>query len=108
MNDESSGGADRGLPAGGGSGDVSETSGPPGETAAAGADASLLARARDALAGIPATRTAGGAGGEVAALPLPERIGDYLIRSILGVGGMGVVYEAEQQQPRRIVALAGR
>src|SRR5262252_1150869 len=36
---------------------------------------------------------------------MPERIGDYRIISLLGQGGMGVVWEAEQQHPRRRVAL---
>ncbi len=40
-----------------------------------------------------------------AAVPLPERIGDYRIVGVLGVGGMGTVYEAEQENPRRSVAL---
>jgi eukaryotic-like serine/threonine-protein kinase len=35
----------------------------------------------------------------------PSFIGPYRILRLLGEGGMGVVYEAEQQQPRRIVAL---
>jgi len=38
-------------------------------------------------------------------VPLPERIGSYAIKRLLGEGGMGVVYEAEQQTPRRGVAL---
>lgn len=37
--------------------------------------------------------------------PLPERIGSYVIRRRLGLGGMGIVYEGEQQTPRRLVAL---
>jgi tetratricopeptide (TPR) repeat protein/predicted Ser/Thr protein kinase len=37
--------------------------------------------------------------------PLPETIGEYRIVGLLGEGGMGVVYEAEQQNPRRRVAL---
>jgi tetratricopeptide (TPR) repeat protein/predicted Ser/Thr protein kinase len=36
---------------------------------------------------------------------MPERIGSYRILRQIGEGGMGVVYEAEQDQPRRTVAL---
>ncbi len=36
---------------------------------------------------------------------IPDRIGNYRIVRLLGEGGMGAVYEAEQHQPRRIVAL---
>ncbi len=35
----------------------------------------------------------------------PTQIGRFRIVSLLGEGGMGVVYEAEQDQPRRMVAL---
>jgi eukaryotic-like serine/threonine-protein kinase len=37
--------------------------------------------------------------------PVPSRIGRYRILRRVGEGGMGVVYEAEQDQPRRTVAL---
>ena len=37
--------------------------------------------------------------------PHPETIGEYRILRRIGEGGMGVVYEAEQQNPRRAVAL---
>ena len=39
------------------------------------------------------------------AASLPESIGDYRVIGVLGEGGMGIVYEAEQSSPRRRVAL---
>ncbi|TAH38037.1 MAG: tetratricopeptide repeat protein [Planctomycetota bacterium] len=36
---------------------------------------------------------------------LPERFGEYRVVALLGEGGMGTVYEAEQQHPKRRVAL---
>ena len=39
------------------------------------------------------------------AVPLPERIGSYSITGLLGEGGQALVYKAEQQTPRRPVAL---
>lgn len=37
--------------------------------------------------------------------PLPDHVGPYQIVRRLGEGGMGVVYEARQQTPNRLVAL---
>ncbi|MBK7876210.1 MAG: serine/threonine protein kinase [Planctomycetes bacterium] len=37
--------------------------------------------------------------------PLPDRIGRYAVLRVLGEGGMGSVYEALQDEPRRSVAL---
>ncbi|MBI4717139.1 MAG: tetratricopeptide repeat protein [Planctomycetes bacterium] len=42
---------------------------------------------------------------EVATAPLPARIGRYRILDRMGEGGMGIVYRAEQENPRREVAL---
>ena len=45
------------------------------------------------------------AGARDVAPELPERIGRYRIRRRLGEGGMGVVFEAQQDNPSRAVAL---
>ena len=37
--------------------------------------------------------------------PLPQQIGRYRILRVIGCGGMGTVYEAQQQNPQRLVAL---
>ncbi len=37
--------------------------------------------------------------------PIPDHIGHYRVIARLGVGGMGTVYEAEQERPKRRVAV---
>lgn len=37
--------------------------------------------------------------------PIPARIGTYVVHRRLGEGGMGIVYEGEQENPKRLVAL---
>jgi predicted Ser/Thr protein kinase len=61
---------------------------------------------RSALArfGISGTRP-GADGAADEPQPLPEAIGGYRVLRELGRGGMGVVYECEQAQPKRKVAL---
>ena len=46
-----------------------------------------------------------GQDGAVPSAALPRAIGRYRILGLIGEGGMGAVYEAEQDQPRRTVAL---
>ncbi|MEO0649150.1 MAG: serine/threonine-protein kinase [Planctomycetota bacterium] len=43
--------------------------------------------------------------GSCAAMELPERVGPYRVQSVLGSGGMGVVYLAQQSEPQRQVAV---
>jgi tetratricopeptide (TPR) repeat protein len=54
---------------------------------------------------LPETTAAGaGAGGEDL-LGIPEQFGKFHILRLIGIGGMGVVYEARQPHPDRAVAL---
>lgn len=60
-----------------------------------------LAAARwGAAAGGDSADPRGGSGGLVG-----RRIGKYLLRRVISSGGMGTVYEALQEQPRRVVAI---
>ncbi|MGD9690061.1 MAG: protein kinase [Phycisphaerales bacterium] len=43
--------------------------------------------------------------GDEPLLPPDRKLGQYTIRGVLGQGGMGVVYLAEQERPKRTVAL---
>ncbi len=68
----------------------------------------LLARdgtAGEFLAPPPPEAALGALGASHEASPAGRRIGAYTIRSVLGRGGSSVVYEAEQDSPRRTVAL---
>jgi WD40 repeat protein/serine/threonine protein kinase len=60
---------------------------------ALGVDVNLAALSRAASAAAPLVA------------PLPDFIGRYRIVRVIGEGGMGVVYEAQQDNPRRRVAL---
>lgn len=72
----------------------------------------MLASEEDGLALIAESRHGVGAGiiaehlrEEAAIGQIPERIGRYKIIRELGRGGMGIVFEAEQDSPKRRVAL---
>jgi eukaryotic-like serine/threonine-protein kinase len=51
------------------------------------------------------TAAESGAAAEAQQQALPQRIGAYRVVGLIGCGGMGAVYEAEQEQPRRKVAV---
>src|SRR6476660_6226149 len=52
-----------------------------------------------------ASVTSGGEGGPSVSAKSVGQVGRYKITRLIGEGGMGAVYEAEQDQPRRTVAL---
>ena len=67
---------------------------------------SLLAQAGATSAFLESPAMAGASAAPVAARPLVgRRLGPYVVRSVLGVGGMGEVYEAEHLDTHRRVAL---
>ncbi|MGD8451548.1 MAG: serine/threonine-protein kinase [Phycisphaerae bacterium] len=72
-------------------------------TSSAAGDASTIRRGPQES---PAARseTEGGATGQSVG-PLPAQIGRYKVRRIIASGGMGTVYEATQEKPRRAVAV---
>ena len=66
-------------------------------------DTALLARVRTLLEHHDAASDTFLAGQQPA--DVGKRIGPYTLLRVLGEGGMGTVYEAEQDRPRRLVAL---
>jgi non-specific serine/threonine protein kinase/serine/threonine-protein kinase len=65
------------------------------------ADSATGREGRNSSESSPRLDSSGGARG----MRMPERIGRYRIIGMLGAGGMGAVYEAEQAHPARRVAL---
>jgi serine/threonine protein kinase/tetratricopeptide (TPR) repeat protein len=83
-----------------------------GESSARGAGAPIgLQSSSDTSASAAHTTVGSGADGGIAEndtaqdLPAGSVVGSYTIQSVIGRGGMGVVYLAEQVSPRRTVAL---
>ncbi len=59
----------------------------------------------EVMAGRLWERLAASAATEATPAPLPDRIGPYRVTRLLGEGGMGLVFLAEQARPRREVAV---
>jgi tRNA A-37 threonylcarbamoyl transferase component Bud32/tetratricopeptide (TPR) repeat protein len=96
---------DSGSRAGGPNGESPDTAGPSslfGDPATTGPD---LPPMRGAGPPTPGTSDPTVVTASVDRRALPERIGRYRVRRLIGFGGMGAVYEAMQEQPRRTVAL---
>ena len=76
---------------------------------ACGGDAEVRAEVESLLAAdaLPPLQTGamGGLGARDGDRMVGQRIGHYVVKSLIGEGGMGVVYLAEQDQPMRDVAL---
>src|ERR1700739_4018489 len=53
---------------------------------------------------LPTTSATSGLGA-IGTSSITQTIGEYRVLRLIGEGGMGVVYEAEQRSPRRVVAL---
>ncbi len=68
-------------------------------------DARLRTEEGESFLQSPVLRPAPLAPAPTFAMPLPQQIGPYRILRLLGQGGMGAVYEAEQDNPRRLIAL---
>jgi serine/threonine protein kinase/WD40 repeat protein len=81
---------------------MSEDQSPPDDPEPTRLDSTDL-RGDNSLSPTETTRTA--AASHPGSAPIPASIGQYHIVSKLGEGGMGVVYEARQEHPKRYVAL---
>ncbi|MHC4697064.1 MAG: protein kinase domain-containing protein [Planctomycetota bacterium] len=62
-------------------------------------------RCRELASEIQSGMHAAAVGAKALGTPLPEKVGPYVVKRLLGEGGQGLVYEAEQQSPQRLVAL---